>query len=72
MRALIGRDDCRKRKGQCRKDWLIAGPTKRCLLLSSEICLPFQIDENRPVEGTRCLSSGVLKSQERLKVCKHY
>ncbi|VUZ51291.1 unnamed protein product [Hymenolepis diminuta] len=56
MRALIGRDDCRKRKGQCRQDWLIAGPTMRCLLLSSEVCLPFPIDENRPIEDTRCLS----------------
>ncbi|VUZ56532.1 unnamed protein product [Hymenolepis diminuta] len=31
MRALIGRDDCRKRKGQCRQDWLITKPTKLCL-----------------------------------------
>ncbi|VUZ43076.1 unnamed protein product [Hymenolepis diminuta] len=67
MRALIGRDDCRRRKGQCRQDRLIARPTMRCLLLSSEICLPFSIDENRPVEDTRCLFMECL-GQERLKV----
>ncbi|VUZ56530.1 unnamed protein product [Hymenolepis diminuta] len=71
MRALIGRDDYRKRKGQCRQDWLIAGPTMRCLLLSFEVCLPFPIDENRSAEDTRCLSMECL-GQERLKVYRGY
>ncbi|VUZ46624.1 unnamed protein product, partial [Hymenolepis diminuta] len=72
IRALIGRDDSRERKDQFRQDWLITKPTKWCLLLSSEVCLPFPIDKNRPVEDTRCLSIEGLGSGERLKVYRHY
>ncbi|VUZ47706.1 unnamed protein product [Hymenolepis diminuta] len=62
--ALIRRDGCRKKKEQWGQDWFpILAESAVSLQLSPEVHLAFPIDEDEPLEDTRCLFVESLESQ---------